>query len=101
MARPPPQRAARGHVPQEDLPVAADAGEAGVVGRDGEVEHFVAVRGVGLDEAGGRGGGESAGGGGSTGGGEGGGRGFEGVVEPDGAVGGAGEDLGRVVSERV
>ena len=50
------------------------------------------MRGVGLDEAGGGGGGFAGG----VVGAEGGGVGFEGVVEADGAVGGAGEDLGRV-----
>ena len=37
------------YVPEEDTPVAAAAGECGVVGRDGYVEDFVAVCGVGLD----------------------------------------------------
>ena len=67
-----------GNVPQEDLAVPADGREASVVVGDGEVEDFVAVRGVGLDQAGFGLGGE----------------GFGGVVEVDGAGGGAGEDLG-------
>ena len=37
------------YVPEEDASVAAAAGECGVVGRDGYVEDFVAVSGVGLD----------------------------------------------------
>lgn len=57
--------------------VASDGCEACVVVCDGYVEDFVAVGGVGLDEAGA----------------EGIGAGFEGVVEADGAVGGAGQDL--------
>ncbi len=38
-----PQRARRGHIPQEDLLVAPNAGEAGIVIRHSNVEHLVAV----------------------------------------------------------
>ncbi len=77
MPREPAQRARGRDVPQENLLVAAHGGEASVVAADGEVEDGVAVRGVGLYQAG---------------------FGdlwvrFERVVEVDGAVGGAGEDL--------
>jgi len=74
MPAPPPQRARRGDVPEENGLVPADGAEARVVGADGEVEDFVAVGRVGLDEAGFW----DCGGG------------FGGVVEVDGAVGGAG-----------
>jgi hypothetical protein len=37
------------HIPEEDGAVAAYAGECCVVGRDGDVEDFVAVRRIGLD----------------------------------------------------
>ena len=74
MSAPAAERARRGDVPEEDLLVAADGGEAGVVARDGEGEDAVAVGGVGLDQAGFWGVWV----------------GFEGVVEVDGAVGGAG-----------
>ncbi len=66
-----------GNIPEEDLPVPAYRSEARVVVGDGDVKDFVAVRRVGLDEAGF----------------ELGGVGFGGVVEVDGAIGGAGEDL--------
>lgn len=45
------QRSSGSYVPKKDLLVAADAGEPGVVVCDGEIEDFVAVGGVGLDEA--------------------------------------------------
>jgi len=48
-------------VPEEDGAVAADAGERRVVGGDAEVEDFVAVRAVGLDELGWRRRGEGVG----------------------------------------
>lgn len=48
-AEPPDGRRA-GDVPHEDRLVAADAGEARVIVRDGDVEHFVAVRLVLLDQ---------------------------------------------------
>lgn len=77
MPAPSAQRPRCGDVPEEDLLVAADGGEACVVAGYGEVEHLVAVGAVGLDQAGG---------GGCWGS-------FLGVVEVDAAVGGAGEDL--------
>ena len=69
-------------VPEEDGAVAADAGKRRVVGRDAEVEDFIAVRRVGLDELGCRGRGEGVGcrSGGRPGW----------VVEADGTVCGAG-----------
>ena len=73
MARPAAQRARGADVPEEDLLVAADGGEARVVRGEGEVEDFVAVGGVGLDEVGGGG--------------------VGGVGEVDGAVCGAGEEV--------
>lgn len=70
---------ARGRdVPKKDLLVSAHGGEASVVARDGEVEDGVTVRRVALDQ---------------TGFGDLGVR-FEGIVEVNGAVGGAAEDLG-------
>ena len=74
---PPLQRSSRNYVPEKDLLVATDAGEPGIVVANGEIEDFVAVSGVGLDEAGF---GSGAGG-------------FGGVVEVDGAVTGACKDL--------
>lgn len=72
-----PQCSRSGNIPQKNLPVPADGGEARVIVGNGDVEDFVAVRGVALDEAGfGRGRVRL-------------GR----VVEVDGAVRGAGEDL--------
>jgi hypothetical protein len=69
-------------VPEEDTAVAADGGEGCVVGGDGEVEDGIAVRGVGLDELGSFWGREGVCGWWGWGAG--------GVVEADGAVGGAG-----------
>lgn len=76
------RRLRRRHVPEEDGAVAADAGERRVVAGDAQVEDFVAVRGVGLDELGWRRGREGVGCW------RGGGPGW--VVEADGTVGGAG-----------
>ena len=78
MAGEPPQRASAGDVPEEDLAIAADGCKPGIVIGDGDVEDFIAVRRIGLDEAGlglVR-------------------LGFGGIIEMDGTVGGAGEDLG-------
>ncbi|KAL8782894.1 MAG: hypothetical protein Q9213_005006 [Squamulea squamosa] len=74
MPRPPPQRPRRRHIPQENLLVPSHAGESRVILRDGDVEDFVAVGGICLDQTRVRGGGG----------------GFGGVVETDGAVGGTG-----------
>lgn len=79
MPRPSSQCPGGSHIPQKNLLVSAHAGKARVVFCDGEVEDFVAVGAVGLDQAGFWGGGG----------------GFQRVVEVDGAVGGAGEDLGE------
>ena len=74
---PAPQRTRGCHVPEEHLLVPTDAGEAGIVRSDVDVEDLVAVRRVRLDEAvGGRGD-------------------FGRVEQPDGAVGGPCEDLFR------
>lgn len=51
VATEPTDRLGRGDVPKEGGAVAADGGEALVVGGDGEVEDLVAVGGVGLNEA--------------------------------------------------
>lgn len=69
-------------VPEEDGAVTAHGRECCVGRGDGDVEDGVAVRGVGLDEL--------AWAGRSEGVGIGGGGGTRGVVETDGAVGGAG-----------
>lgn len=74
---PPPQRARGGHVPQEHLLIPANAGEAGIVRSDGEVEDLVAVRRVRLDEPVGRR------------------ADLGGIVQPYRAVGGTGQDLIR------
>lgn len=50
MSSKPSERLALGNVPQEDLPISADRGKAGVVGRNGDVEDFVAVSGVSLED---------------------------------------------------
>jgi len=77
---PPPQRARGGHVPQKHLLVPADAGEASIVGSDGEVEDLIPVGRVRLNETVVR-------------------RGDLGrIVQPDGAVGGACEYLFRRLS---
>ncbi len=86
IAAKPPEGLRRGHVPQEDGAVPADGGERGVVGRDADVEDFVAVGGVGLDELRWARRVERGCGGGRGGAGR--------VVEPDGAIRGAGEDVG-------
>jgi hypothetical protein len=52
-----------GYVPEEDGAVAAHGRERGVVGGDGDVEDFVAVCGVGLDQLRGFWGSEGGGGG--------------------------------------
>ena len=39
-----------GHVPEKDLLVAANAGEPGIIVGNGEIENFVTVGGIGLDE---------------------------------------------------
>lgn len=77
MPTPPLQRPRRRHIPQEDLLVASDAGEARVIVRHRQVEDLVAVGRVGLHE---------------PRFGDGGGR-LERVVQVDGSVGGAGQDL--------
>ena len=69
-------------VPEEHATVPANGRESCIVGRDADVEDFVAVRGVGLDELCGFRGLEWVGGGG--------GRRAGGVVQSDGTVRGAG-----------
>lgn len=77
MPAPPLQRPRRGHIPQEDLLVTSDAGKARIIVRHRQVEDLVAVGRVGLHEARfGNGGG-----------------GLERVVQMDGSVGGASQDL--------
>ncbi len=53
MPGPPPQRPRSSHIPQKDLLIPSDGREARVVVCDCYIEDFVAVGGVGLDEAGG------------------------------------------------
>ncbi len=104
VARPAPQRRPRRHIPQEDLTVAAHAGEARIVVRDGQIQHLVAVRRVRLHQARRRGAGAAAAAGARLpAAGAGGGRREVGpgalrVEEADGAVGGAGQNLERGVS---
>lgn len=80
MPTPPLQRPCRGHIPQKNLLVPSNAGEARVIVRHRQVEDLVAVGRVGLHE---------------PRFGDGGGR-FERVVQVDGPVGGAGQDLAGV-----
>ena len=70
MASPSSQRSCAADIPEEDLFIAANGGEARVVARDCEVEYFVAVGFIGLDQTGRR----------DIGG------GFSGVVEVDSTV---------------
>ena len=51
MTRPSSQGPRRSHIPQKDLLVPANAGKAGVIIRDCEIEDFVAMCRVGLDES--------------------------------------------------
>ena len=78
MSAPSAQCSSCGHIPEEDLFVAPGGGETGVVCCDGEIEDFVAMGGIGLDQARGWGRGKC----------------FERIIEIDRAVRGAGEDLG-------
>lgn len=85
MTPPPPQRLALGDIPQKYLLVPTHGREPRVVVSHSDVEDFVAVRGVGLDQPGFRSVGVR----------------FRGVVEVDGAVGRAGEDVGGGEAARV
>lgn len=51
VSSPSPECPSGGHVPKKYLLVAADAGEAGIIVGNGEIEDFVTVGGIGLDEA--------------------------------------------------
>ena len=78
MPGPPLHRLGGSHIPEEHLPVSTDTRKPSVVIGDGEIEDLVAVGGISLDEARGRRGR----------------RGFDGVVESDGTIGGTAKDLG-------
>lgn len=84
MTHPSPQRPRGRHIPQEDLLVPTNACEARVVLGDGDVQDFIPVRGVRLNQSG-------------SGRGEG---GFSRVVEAYETVGGAGQELGGMMLER-
>ena len=75
IASKPPKSFGTSNVPEEDGAVSTHGRECCVVGRDADVEDFVAVGGVGLDELGGLRRLERVGGGGR--------RGARGVVQAD------------------